>query len=165
MSKYRRFYVPGGCYFFTLVCWRRQPLLGRAEYVALLREALRGVMDERPFRIDAMVVLPDHLHCIWQLPVADADFSNRWREVKKRVTRAAGTSDFWQPRFWEHALRDENDWRRHVDYIHYNPVRHGLVNRPRDWPHSSFHQAVLRGWRESDWGEAAPPDIQAMDFE
>lgn len=172
MSQYRRVFIPGGVYFFTVVTRDRAPLFATPERVERLRAAFRKVMTVRPFRIDAMVVLPDHLHCIWRLPEADADYSSRWREIKKSASREiyARTNHrnerpVWQRRFWEHAIRDEADWRNHIDYIHYNPVRHGLVARPRDWPWSSFGRAVAMGWYEEDWGGKVSVEIASMDWE
>ena len=126
-------------------------------------------MTRRPFHIDGFVVLPDHLHAIWRLPAGDSDFSSRWREIKKAVTNGLGGSfagAVWQRRFWEHLLRDEQDWRRHMDYIHFNPVKHGLVQRPRDWAHSSFATCVAKGWYDEDWGaEDLSQQVSAMNLE
>ena len=167
MSDYRRYYIPGGCYFFTVVTYRRRPLLADAARVALLREALRMVKAARPFEVQAMVVLPDHLHALWRLPDGDADFSSRWRDVKNTVSRSIATpvnrrgeKAVWQRRFWEHAIRDEEDWRRHCDYIHFNPVKHGLARTPGDWPYSSFRAAVTKGWYAPEWGTLEPADIR-----
>jgi putative transposase len=171
MSNYRRFYVPGGCYFFTLVCWQRKRIFSNACTVDLLRSAFRTTMQNRPFDLEAIVVLPDHLHCIWRLPENDHDFSGRWREVKKFVTRRLSSNlhmaekRVWQPRFWEHLIRDEQDWERHLDYIHYNPVKHGLVNSPGDWPHTSFHAAVRQGLYDPDWGRFVPDMVKKMHYE
>src|SRR5262249_39941628 len=124
--------------------------------------------------IEAVVVLPDHLHCIWTLPPDDKDYSHRWRLIKSRFSRALsaagapvrknarGEYNVWQRRFWEHTVRDEQDFNAHVDYIHYNPVKHGLVTRVADWPHSSFHRFVRVGWLDADWA-AAPhlPEFSA----
>ena len=166
MSDYRRCYVPGGRYFFTVVCWERRRFFSAPGRVELLRAAFRTVKARMPFRIDAIVVLPDHLHAIWALPRGDADFSSRWREVKKFVTRRAASSwPVWQPRFWEHCLRNDEDWRRHVDYIHYNPVKHGLCRSPAQWPYSSFGAAVRRGWYEPGWGVQVPESLHGMDLE
>ena len=167
MIDYRRLRVPGGRYFFTLVTRERAPLFEGPAEVEALRAALRQVMRARPFRIQAMVVLPDHLHCIWQLPPGDADFSGRWREIKKAVSRRLPRAPqrpgtVWQPRFWEHLLRDEEDWRRHLDYIHYNPVKHGLAASPLHWPWSSFRHCIARGWYEPDWGADEPATIASM---
>ncbi|MFZ2207203.1 MAG: transposase [Porticoccaceae bacterium] len=172
MSHYRRVFVPGGCYFFTVVTRDRAPVFTTPARVALLRAAVRQVMAAHPFSIDAMVVLPDHLHCIWRLPEGDADFPGRWREIKKatsrRIHRVADRGDqwpIWQPRFWEHLLRDEADWRRHLDYIHYNPVKHGLARSAGAWPWSSFGRCVARGWYEPGWGTSEPPLVAGMDPE
>ena len=153
MKTYRRAYQPGGHYFFTLVTHRRTPWLTSDNARVRLRAAFLKVARQRPFAIDAFVLLPDHLHAIWSLPRGDCDFSTRWRLIKHHVS--TGMSECrWQPRFWEHLLRDENDWRRHVDYIHYNPVKHGHAARAADWPHSSFHAWVERGGYPLDWGGA-----------
>lgn len=143
MSNYRRVYVPGGCYFFTVVAWHRKPLF--VKHIDLWREAFRKEKRKRPFRIDAIVILPDHLHCIWKLPSGDADYSTRWKQIKKVFSEHVpakinhrGEKLVCQRRFWEHLLRDEEDWQSHMAYIYYNPVKHGYVERPLDWPHSSF---------------------------
>jgi putative transposase len=119
--------------------------------------------QERPFTIDAVVILPDHLHAILTLPQGDADFAGRWRRIKGHFStqllaagiairsHANGELALWQRRYWEHTIRDEHDFVRHVDYVHYNPVKHRLVTRVRDWPHSSFHLYVRRGLLSSDW--------------
>lgn len=153
MSDYRRVFIPGGCYFFTIVNYQRRPVFELPENVELLRTVFKRVLAEKPFKIDAIVILPDHCHCIWQLPGGDRDFSGRWREIKKCVSKNIGgegkrpsEKDIWQRRFWEHLIRDENDWRRHMDYIHYNPVKHGLAPSPIDWPYSSFKKTVEAGW-------------------
>ncbi|MBU0500125.1 MAG: transposase [Gammaproteobacteria bacterium] len=172
MSEYRRARIPGGTFFFTLVTHDRIPYFDSGARVAVLREAFRQVMSSRPFRIEAIVVLPDHLHCLWKLPVGDGDYSSRWREIKKAASRRIATDSnqrkerpVWQRRFWEHAIQDESDWRSHVDYIHYNPVRHGLVQAPGDWPWSSFGMAVRRGWYEPGWGKQHPGNIAGMEVE
>jgi putative transposase len=163
MVRYRRNFVAGGTYFFTVtLADRRSSVL--VEHVTALRAAFRTTRSERPFAIDAIVVLPDHLHTIMTLPPDDPDFSGRWRQIKSLFTRsvvAAGATinrnqkgeyELWQRRFWEHTVRDETDFARHVDYIHYNPVKHGLVSRACDWPHSSFHGYVRQGILPQDWG-------------
>ena len=170
MSHYRRCYVPGGSFFFTVVTDRRAPILGTDLARDLLRAAFRDCFDRwPPFRVDAMVMLDNHLHAIWTLPPDDADYSKRWGAIKKHYTQswlALGGSEkpltasrirhrrrgVWQPRFWEHALRDERDYARHFDYIHYNPVKHGLVECPRDWPYSTFHHWVKQGVYDPQWG-------------
>jgi putative transposase len=165
--KYRRARAEGGTYFFTVVTHRRRKFLCEPENVALLREAFRYVMEHHPFVIDAIVLLPDHLHSIWTLPEGDADFSTRWRLIKSTFTRACGEAyrdvvsssrrrkgeqAVWQRRFWEHQIRDKRDLIQHVEYIHYNPVKHGLVEAPRDWGYSSFHRYVRQGIYDQEWG-------------
>ena len=156
---YRRAFTPGGSFFFTLVTHQRRPIFTSAEAVDTLRSAIRSVRHTRPFEMDAMVVMPDHLHCIWTLPRDDADFSTRWRLIKTWFTKHHEPDQraqaIWQPRFWEHQIRDEDDLARHVDYIHYNPVKHGLAASPMEWPHSSFRRYVAAGIYSSDWGENA----------
>jgi len=172
MSNYRRAVVPGGVFFFTVVTCNRSPIFANGKNVEKLRQAFRKVRIARPFEIDAIVILPDHLHCIWRLPDKDSDFSGRWREIKKAASRAIDADSnakrergVWQRRFWEHAIRDEEDWRRHMDYIHYNPVKHRLVRRPADWPWSSFARCVARGWYDAAWGKVEPDGIAGLDFE
>lgn len=163
MPDYRRYRVPGGTYFFTVhLLERRRDLLVR--HIAILREAVRVTRAQRPFYIDAWVVLPDHLHCIWTLPSEDDDFSNRWKAVKIRfvqaipaterrstVRTARGERAIWQRRFREHVIRDNEDYARHMDYIHFNPVKHGWVNAVKDWPYSTFHRWVRKGIYPPDW--------------
>lgn len=163
-----RAFVPGGTFFFTVVTYGRQPLFKNADSRSALREALARVSERRPFTLECMVLLPDHLHCIWSLPSGDADFSTRWRKTKEHFTRTVrargieaapvssgqtgkGLRGFWQQRFWEHTIRDEEDFSRHADYIHYNPVKHGLAGCPHDWPWSTFHKWVDREVYDRDW--------------
>ena len=164
MSSYRRLRWPGGTYFFTVACAERQWLFREPHHVAALCDALRSVRACDPFETLALVVMPDHLHCIWRLPQGDTNFSVRWEWVKKRTARAlhCGTraASVWQPRFWEHLIRDEADLARHVDYIHFNPVKHGWVLRARDWPYSSLHRFVREGKLAPDWGISAAIDGQ-----
>jgi len=166
--RYRRACVPGGSYFFTVVTHQRHKLFTSDAPVNLLRSAFRAVMRKYPFSIDAIVVLPDHLHCIWTLPPGDADFALRWRLIKTAFTKQCppewdaenpdnactckGQRYVWQRRYWEHLIRDEADFWAHVDYIHYNPVRHQYASRPVDWAWSSFGLYVQRGVLTSDWG-------------
>ena len=169
MTSWRRAFIPGGTYFFTLVTERRAPILTTPLGRSLLREVTLECRRNRPFEIVAVVVLPDHLHAIWRLPDGDADYSTRWAWLKKEFTKrwlAEGGPEqeisasrrnnrrrgVWQRRFWEHLIRDERDFERHIDYIHFNPVKHGQVARPLDWPWSSFHRFVRRGLYPSDWG-------------
>ena len=159
--QYRRAWIAGGSFFFTVVTAERRPLFASAEAVELLRLAFRAVRSRHPFDIDAIVVLPDHLHCIWSLPSGDADFATRWRLIKTWFTKhcdpawrtvphrgQSGKREqaLWQHRYWEYALRDEADRDRHMDYIHFNPVKHGLVTSAKEWPYSSFHRYVESGW-------------------
>ena len=170
MANYRRCYIPGGSYFFTVVTERRAPILANDEARDLLRSAILTCQQQWPFSVDALVLLPDHLHAIWTLPPGDCDYSKRWGFVKKYFTQhwlAANGEEqavslsklqqrrrgIWQRRFWEHALRDECDYAQHLDYLHYNPVKHGLVTAVVDWPYSSFHRFVNEGLYPSHWGE------------
>jgi putative transposase len=163
MTNYRRYRIDGGCYFFTVNLAERQRSL-LTERVDGLREAFREVKNAHPFVIDAMVVLPDHLHTIWTLPQGDDDFSLRWRQIKSAFSRTIEKDErisnsrlrkqergVWQRRFWEHAVRDEEDFNRHVDYIHINPVKHGYVKQVSDWQFSSFHRYVRLGILPADW--------------
>jgi putative transposase len=163
MPNYRRAFTPGGRWFFTVnLLDRRRRLL--TDNIDVLREAARLTQTRHPFTIDAMVVLPDHIHAVWTLPPGDADFSLRWRLIKigfshavpkterrSAVRVARGERAIWQRRFWEHLIRDDEDFRRHVECCYINPVKHGLVTRVRDWPHSSFHRDVRAGLFPEDW--------------
>jgi putative transposase len=163
MFAYRRNFVPGGTYFFTVVLENRRSSL-LVDKIALLRLAFRVARGERPFKIDAIVILPDHLHTVMTLPEGDSDFSGRWRRIKSLFSRQVVAEGvpvrqnrrreyaLWQRRFWEHTVRDETDFERHIDYIHFNPIKHGLVPRVTDWPHSSFHRYVRSGLLPRDWG-------------
>ena len=157
MPDYRRYRVPGGCYFFTVNLLDRNTAL-LIDRIDLLRESVRVTKQRYPFHIDAWVVLPEHMHCIWTLPPDDYDFSGRWREIKKAFSKDLPRTErrsevrirrnergIWQRRFWEHAIRDDEDYAAHMDYIHYNPVKHGWVERVSDWPYSSFHRLVRKG--------------------
>ncbi len=128
---------------------------------------LTGALAQRPFQLEAIIILPDHLHCLWQLPEGDADYSNRWKMLKGYVMRHTRdlNGPVWQPRFWEHLIRDEDDRQRHMDYIHFNPVKHGLTNDPATWPASSFKRFQERGVYPSGWGMIEPPNIAAMQLE
>jgi|SRR5579864_3037844 len=163
MTDYRRNFVAGGSFFFTVnLAERRQSLL--ITHVDVLRTAFRETRKVHPFTIDAIVILPDHLHTVWTLPEGDADFAMRWRLIKSAFSRslvpseristsraAKGERGIWQRRYWEHTIRDEDDFERHVDYVHINPVKHGLVTRVRDWQPSSFHRLVRLGLYPTDW--------------
>ncbi|MFH1341568.1 MAG: transposase [Pseudomonadota bacterium] len=163
MTFYRRNFIAGGSFFFTVnLAERRLHLL--TQHIDELRGAFRETRQRHPFAIDAMVVLPDHLHAIWTLPEGDADFATRWRLIKSTFSRslpsgerisdsraAKGERGIWQRRYWEHTIRDEDDFARHIDYVHINPVKHGLVPRASDWPYSSFHRMVKLGIYPEDW--------------
>jgi putative transposase len=168
VSQYRRANTPGGSYFFTVVGYRRQPILCDEPIRTALREAINYTQASRPFTIEAWVLLPDHLHCLWTLPEGDADISQRWRMIKRRVSLACGhiykkdqwlsgskikhrESMIWQRRFWEHQILDQKDYSRHVDYIHYNPVKHGLCRTPTDWPYSTLHRYIKAGSYPMNW--------------
>ena len=165
MPEYRRCRVPGGTYFFTVaIAERRRSLL--TEHIQALRQAFRAARTARPFVVDAIVVLPDHLHCLWTLPPGDVDYSVRWAHVKSAFSMqmlsgerrcasriAKRERGLWQRRFWEHWVADEDDFRRHFDYIHFNPVKHGLVANAADWPYSSFHRYLGLGVYEGGWGD------------
>ncbi len=166
MPNYRRARVPGGCYFFTLVAYGRRPVLTNENIRTALRTAVQAVRDEHPFAIEAWVLLPDHLHCLWRLPDGDADYSLRWAKIKRYTRHHLGMSTgekLWQPRYWEHCIRDENDFARHTDYIHWNPVKHGLVRCAADWPYSTFHRFVAAGAYPENWG-VAENNISEGDF-
>lgn len=172
MSEYRRLYRKGGWYFFTVITYNREKILTQPANITRLRHAFHLVKDNYPFYIDGIVILSDHIHCIWRLPVEDDNFSIRWKLIKRYFSIGVNTpvtergeKKIWQRRFWEHLLRNEKDWQAHMDYIHYNPVKHGYVKSPKDWHHGSFHSAVKRGLYEEDWGASEPCSIQGMDFE
>ena len=169
MPDYRRYFVPGGTYFFTVVTYRRRPLFADPQNVERLRNAVREVKADQTFEIHAAVILPDHLHFIWSLPPDDDHYSKRIGRIKVLFTRSYHAeigssrdvsasrkkhheSDVWQRRFWEHTIRDEDEWQQYLDYVHYNPVKHHLVSCPHLWEASSFHRWVQRGLYESHWG-------------
>jgi putative transposase len=169
MPNYQRSRIPGGTYFFTVVAFNRMRILDNDLCRQSLRSAFDNVKKQYPFEIEAICMLPDHPHCIWTLPEQDSDYSKRWRAIKGHFTREyqksegphgiqsvsrlrKGEAAVWQRRFWEHAIRDEEDLHRHLDYIHYNPVKHGLVRATADWPWSSFEKYVQMGFYEKDWG-------------
>ena len=172
MVAYRRARVAGGCYFLTLTLQdRSSDWLVR--YATQLRQCLRSVQAQMPFRLPALVVLPDHLHILMVLPADDADFSARVRKLKREFIaalrqqagirvqiNAKGEANIWQRRFWEHLIRDEQDYRNHVDYIHINPLKHGLVARVQDWPFSSFHHHVRQGLLPIVWAGGAGVEIE-----
>ncbi|MEM8946957.1 MAG: transposase [Planctomycetota bacterium] len=171
MTNYRRAYVADGSYFFTVVTHHRRRFLFEPTARTALRQAVTDVRRRWPFQIDAIVLLPDHLHCVWTLAPGDSDFSTRWNQIKGKFSRAwlasggpeviPGASrssrrerGVWQRRFFEHCCRDEQDYRRCVDYAHVNPLKHGLVKHVCDWRWSSFHRYVKLGEYARDWGNA-----------
>jgi putative transposase len=173
MPNYRRARNAGATYFFTVVTAQRRALLASADAVATLRRSLAEVRRQMPFAIDAWVVMPEHMHAIWTLPAEDCDFSTRWGRIKAAFTRRAGLahvsapgrdSGLWQPRFWEHLIRDDTDFAAHMDYLHYNPVKHGHVAHVIDWPYSSFHRCVSEGVYAADWGIEEPRALPAARF-
>lgn len=162
--KYRRANIAGAMYFFTVnLADRKSALL--TEQIEVLRNALRKIRLSHPFEILAMVVMPDHLHAIWELPQGDADFPLRWSLIKAAFSREMPKTELidqsrkskrergiWQRRYWEHQIRDDQDLQQHVDYIHFNPVKHGYVMKASDWPYSSIHREIDRGNVTEDWG-------------
>jgi putative transposase len=162
MVNYRRNFIAGGTYFFTVTLRDRQAAF-LTQHIDALKQAFDETRLTKPFQTQAIVVLPDHLHTLWQLPADDCDYAGRWRKIKSRFTRLLvqrsvlitrnekGEYDLWQRRYWEHTIRDDLDLQRHVDYIHFNPVKHGLVDRVADWPYSSFHRHVKLGIVPADW--------------
>jgi putative transposase len=169
-----RIHGAGPCYFFTVVTYDRRPIL--IAEVERLRGAFRTVLTRHPFTLEAIVVLPDHLHTMWRMQEGDGDFSMRWRVLKRLFSSGLSApgqgasrarkreNAVWQRRFWDHAIRDDDDWRRHLDYIHYNPVRHGYCSAPGEWAYSSFARMVERGWYEPDWGRNEPPTASEAPF-
>ena len=152
MSDHNPEHVDGETYFLTLVSARRAPIFSAPETRLMLRTAIQKVRQRHPFEIVGMVVLPDHLHALCRLPQDDHDFSLRWRLIKTHMTRYAGQGTrLWQQGYSEHAVPDELDLSRHLDYLHWNPVKHGLVERVQDWPWSSFHRYVTAGVYPADW--------------
>jgi putative transposase len=169
MANYRRARAPGGTFFFTVVTYRRRPLFDRPESRDMLREVVREVRRRHPFTIDAWVLLPEHMHCIWTLPGEGSDFSMRWSLIKSGFSKRAKSlyhvdewmndsrqkhreTTIWQRRFWEHQIRDEEEYRVYMDYTYFNPVKHGLVKRVVDWPFSTFHRYVRLGVYPESWG-------------
>ena len=167
MANYRRNAVEGGCYFVTVnLADRTSRWL--TKNIELLRQSIAYVMQKHPFYIDAIVVLPDHIHAIWTLPENDADYALRWRLIKTHFSRhitktesktekisqsriSKGERGIWQRRYWEHTIKDDRDFANHVDYIHINPVKHGYVNQATEWPHSSIHKYIAAGKLPIDW--------------
>lgn len=171
MSHYKRIYLPNHSYFFTVVTHNRNKLFAIDKNVQLLKAALRYVQLRKPFTIDAICILPDHLHCIWTLQ-DDCNHSVRWQMIKTQFTRQLRSknpdrqkSKVWQPRYWEHLIRNQGDLQNHIDYIHYNPVKHGLVTAVKDWSYSSFNNYSKQGFYDSDWGNSEPNLIVGIHHE
>jgi putative transposase len=173
MPNYRRNYVEGGTYFFTLVTHQRRRLFQSALARKLLRESILEIKQKRPFIHFASCLLPDHLHTVWILPRGDSDFSIRWKRIKEEFTnrwldhggsegsvsssrKSKKERGIWQRRFWEHTIENEADLERCVDYTHWNPRKHGLIARVRDWQWSTFFQFVEKGDYDLDWGGTDP---------
>ncbi|MBI3285706.1 MAG: transposase [Burkholderiales bacterium] len=176
MSNYRRAFVPGATWFFTVNLLQRRGNDLLVREIALFRQVLRRVRQRYPFQIDAWVVLPEHMHCVFTLPAGDSDFSLRWRLIKSGFSRAlpktealsavrqaAGERGIWQRHYWEHLIRDEADFQRHVDYVHVNPLKHGLVQRVGDWPYFTFHRYVEAGIYPMDWCGDVATEIRGGD--
>ncbi|MCK4743171.1 MAG: transposase [Sulfuriflexus sp.] len=154
--KYRRVFNSGTSYFFTVVTTKRLPLFNNEKAVQLFSDAMRHVMLSHPFTQDAFVIMPDHIHCVWSLPKGDTDYSMRWGLIKawfKEHAKSRGLSEeCWESNYWEHCLSDDRDYQSHLEYIHYNPVKHGLSESAGAWPHSSFRQYVALGLYQHNWG-------------
>ncbi len=180
MPTYVRWREDGATYFFTVVTYRRQRIITSELCRRLLRRAFTSVQKRLPFDMGPLVLLPDHLHCIWTLPANDDDFPERWRQIKGRFThdylehsgrdwdvtdqhRSQGRRGVWQPRYWEHRIRNEKDFDRYRDYIHLNPVKHGYVDQPESWPWSSFHRFVRMGWLDPNWPGSSTIDLPDID--
>jgi putative transposase len=172
MPNFRRNYQPGGTYFFTVVTYNRLPILTNPISRSILRSAWDDVRKRFPFSTLAVCLLPDHLHCIWTLPEDDWNYSMRWKEIKRLFTKAylpsadtyevtnasrkkRGEASIWQRRFWEHTIQNDIDLQRHIDYIHFNPVKHSLVENVIDWPWSSYHRYIQRGICDPTWEQRA----------
>jgi len=169
MTEYRRARIPGSTWFFTVNLAQRHNNALLVQHIDALRGAFATVRARHPFDLEAVVVLPDHLHCLWRLPPHDSDYGLRWGLIKAAFSRQLdvverrsasrsrrGERGIWQRRFWEHWIRDEADYASHADYIHYNPVKHGWASTPGNWPHSTFDRFVARGVYAPDWGTNAP---------
>lgn len=169
MSSYKRNFVDGGTFFFTVVSYKRQKIFTSPSFRTALRKAIKKTQQQYPFEINAWVLLPNHIHCIWTLPNNDKDFSLRWAMIKNSVSQQCkytlynnalltpskierNESTIWQRRFWEHTIKDESDYQKHLDYIYWNPVRHGHVSSVNEWPFSTFHRDVQAGLYDEGWG-------------
>ena len=171
MSNYKRVYLPNHSYFFTVVTANRNDIFAENKNVDLLKSAFRYVQSRKYFNIDAICILPDHLHCIWTMQ-DDCNHSVRWQMIKTSFTREYRKQNpeqkhrsIWQPRYWEHTIRDLEDWQRHIDYPHYNPVKHGLVESVNDWYYSSFDKYYKQGYYEKNWGNSEPVTVSGLSCE
>ncbi len=180
MPQYKRAVVPGGTFFFTVVTFNRRPLFSSDLARHCLHNVWKDAQARYPFKVEAICLLPDHLHCIWTLPKNDFDFSSRWNMIKglfsKRYLakggkdgsrnnsrKRKGEAAIWQRRFWEHVIRNSDDLQKHFDYTHFNPVKHGYVKQAADWPWSSLHRLIQMGWYGSHWGMEEPDTIKGFD--
>ena len=181
MPEYRRVKTEGGTYFFTVITHLRQPILTTDIVRRALREGIQRTRQSLPFKIEAWVLLPDHLHAVWTLPLEDNNYAARWAIIKRQVSLRYGRqgndlkqlsdsrqkrkeSGIWQRRFWEHQIRDDLDFNRHMDYLHWNPVKHGYVQKVADWPFSSFHRLVAQRLYPPDWGVTAIEEAETINF-
>ncbi len=180
MPNYLRNFIKGGTFFFTVVTYMRYPIFEEDSAISLLTDCFNRVIKIYPFEVDAIAILPDHLHTIWTLPDGESDFSLRWKQIKSSFSRGylgpryqnlsesmyhKGEKGIWQRRFWEHTIRDQTDFNRHCDYIHYNPVKHGLTESPLQWKYSSFEKFVQKGLYPNDWGKEVTKDLLQMNCE
>ncbi|MGZ8272028.1 MAG: REP-associated tyrosine transposase [Methylophilus sp.] len=162
---YRRAWHAGGTYFFTLNLLMRKDNDLLVKHVDILKIAINQVKQAHPFKIHAWVILPDHMHCVMELPQEDCNFATRLRLIKINFSKALpktehrsqvrikrGERGIWQRRYWEHLIKDEADYKAHIDYVHINPVKHALVMQVKDWPYSTFHRLVEEGIYPQDWG-------------
>jgi len=173
--NYRRSLIPGGTYFFTITLQNRKSRL-LVDRIHLFKKAVQRVKEQHPFKIKAYVVLPEHLHMIWELPKGDSNYSQRWKKIKALFSKSIHKSGLeisktkhneyclWQRRFWEHTIKDMLDFENHVNYIHYNPIKHGLVDDLHDWPYSSFHHYVQSGLISENWGTSGLKDVDRFCF-
>ena len=176
MPNYVRWREKGATFFFTVVTHNRRPILTEPHSRRLLRDSFLRIRLALPFEMSCCVLLADHLHCLWTLPPGDDNFPERWRLIKTEYTQGwlssgggdacvtphhhlEGRRGVWQPRYWEHRIRDEQDYYRHRDYIHLNPVKHGCADRPADWPWSSIHRHIRLGWLDPLWPGSGPVDL------
>jgi putative transposase len=176
MPNYHRIHAPGGTYFFTVVTNERLSIFSTESSIILLLNTIEKSQNEYPFEQIAYCIMPDHIHCIWKLPDGDDDYSRRWQLIKARFSREfflisdlegkitesrkrKREKGIWQRRFWEHIIRDDNDLAMHINYIHFNPIKHGLVKRLSDWSWSSYNEYLSAGYYDASWGETEPKDI------